>query len=226
MRSPIGKSGHNTVYWPSLSTIRTVGKIQKKTVRPLLKPNMHEFGRWITITHGMRFWLPLTQLTKLEHFILPFMKPLIGIFQQKTVKLHTTDKPWITPEIKQLIKIVKKRLGKKMHLRCFLRSRVARLIDRTKKFCYKERIQNLETCDPAGWHKGSQVFTNKTATVTFHICPWYPTKWWESYCWSHQSKFRFSLKEHPQLHVVSKTCLLTCLQDPLHKSMSGNVQGT
>ena len=48
-----------------------------------------------------------------------------------------------------------------MHLWCFLRNKVARLIDRRKKFYYKDRIQNLKTCDPAGWHKGIQVITNK-----------------------------------------------------------------
>ena len=45
--SPVGRSDHNTVYW-SPNVIKTTGSVNKITVRPLLKPRMYEFGRWIT----------------------------------------------------------------------------------------------------------------------------------------------------------------------------------
>ena len=139
-----------------------LGKIQKKTVRPLLKPNMHEFGRWIT-NHTWDEVLNATNtVDKTEAFYSTIHEAIDRHFPTKVVKLHTTDKPWITPEIKLLIKKRQKAFGqKKMHLWRFLRNKVARLIDRSKKFYYKDRIQNLKTCDPAGWHKGIQVITNK-----------------------------------------------------------------
>ncbi len=42
-----------------------------------------------------------------------------------------------------------------------LRNKVARLIEAAEKSCYRDHIQNLKSCDPAGWHKGIQLITNK-----------------------------------------------------------------
>ena len=85
--SPIGKSDHNTVYWPSLSTIRTVGKIQKKTVRPLLKPNMHEFGRWITNHTWDEVLNATNSVDKTEAFYSTIHEAIDRHFPTKVVKL-------------------------------------------------------------------------------------------------------------------------------------------
>ena len=94
-------------------------------------------------------------------------------FPTQVVKLHSTDKPWISPKIKLLIKKRQKALvQKKMYLWRFLRNKIARLLSRAEKFYYKDRIQNLKTCDPAGWHKGIQMVTQQKASVPFKVTDW------------------------------------------------------
>ena len=50
---------------------------------------------------------------------------------------------------------------KKTHLWRFLRNKVIHAIKQAKKFFYKDRLQNLKTQDPSGWHKGIQMISNK-----------------------------------------------------------------
>ena len=116
--SPIGKSDHNTVYWPSLSKIRSVGKIQKKSVRPLLKPKMHEFGRWITTHKWDEVLNGPNTVDKAESFYSTIHEAIDMHFPTKVVRLHTTDKPWITPEIKLLITKRQKAFAEKKMYTC------------------------------------------------------------------------------------------------------------
>ena len=84
-------------------------------------------------------------------------------FPTKVIKLHSEDKPWITPEIKELIR--KRQVAfaeNKKYLWRFLRNKVIRAISEAKKSYYRNRLQNLKSTDPAGWHKGIQLITNKS----------------------------------------------------------------
>ncbi|XP_072048561.1 uncharacterized protein [Amphiura filiformis] len=160
--SPLGKGDHNTIYWSPSGAVRTPGRVIKRTVRPLLKPDIHEFGRWITSHTWDEVLNANSTQDKTDAFYSTVHEAIERHFPTKVVKLHTSYKPWITPEIKNLIK--KRQVAfaeKKMYLWRFLRNKVDRLIDCAKKFDYKDRLQKLKTCDPAGWHKGIQLITNK-----------------------------------------------------------------
>ncbi|XP_072021337.1 uncharacterized protein [Amphiura filiformis] len=159
--SPIGKSDHNTVYWSPVGYSKN-GKSHKRTVRPLRKQSVHEFGRWITKHSWTEVLNATSPADKANAFYATVQEAIDLHFPSKVIKLHSEDKPWITPEIKNLIR--KRQVAfaeKKMFLWRFLRNKVSRAINQAKKFYYKDRIQNLKSSDPLGWHKGIQLITNK-----------------------------------------------------------------
>ena len=158
-----------------MSTRKRVGKRQKKTVRPLSEPNMNEFGRWITCHTWDEVLNATCTVDKTDAFYSTVHKAMDRHFPTKVVKLHSTDKPWVTPEIKLLIKKRQKAFAKKdMALWRSLRNRTARVIDRSKKFHYKDRIQNLKKSDPARWHKGIQLISNKKKQPPIISAPGFP----------------------------------------------------
>ena len=80
---------------------------------------------------------------------------LNNIFPLKTVKLHHTDKPWITPSIKQLIKDRQKAFyrGDKQQWQ-LLKCKVQSEIKQRKEMFYKDKIQHLRKDDCRKWHGG------------------------------------------------------------------------
>ncbi len=159
--SPIGRSDHRTVYWSS-DHRSSKGRTLKRTVRPLRNHNLSNFGRWIT-SHSWSEVLDASNTSdKADAFYATMQKAMDIHFPPKVVKIHSQDKPWITPEIKELIK--KRQIAfaeKKMYLWRFLRNKVIRAIDQAKRSFYNNRIQDLKTSDPSGWHKGIQLINNK-----------------------------------------------------------------
>lgn len=119
---------------------------------------MHEFGRWVT-SHSWSEVLNASNTSdKANAFYCTVQEAMDIHFPTKVVKLHSQDKPWITPEIKDLIKKRQVAFAKnKIHLWRFLRNKVIRAIDKAKKYFYKNRIQDLKS----GWHKGIQLISNK-----------------------------------------------------------------
>ncbi|XP_072041268.1 uncharacterized protein [Amphiura filiformis] len=96
------------------------------------------------------------------HFMLLSRKQLIFTSPLRLSNYIPRINLGITPEIKNLIR--KRQVAfaeKEMFLWRFLRNKVSRAIDQAKKFYYKDRIQNLKSSDPSGWHKGIQLITNK-----------------------------------------------------------------
>ena len=159
--SPIGRSDHFTLYWSPL-VCKKKGKVQKKTVRPLLKSHIHEFGRWITSHQWNEVLNAPSTTVKADKFYETVLEAIKTHFPLKVIKLHSDDKPWITSAIKDLIK--KRQVAfaeNKQSLWRLLRNKVIRAIGHAKKSYYRDRLQNLKTTDPSGWHKGIQLITNK-----------------------------------------------------------------
>ena len=172
--SPMGYSDHNTVFWsPCNAIIRTEQRTEKRTIRPLVK--LHEFGMWITSHTWDEVLNAPTPQEKADVFYSTVHDAINRHFPCKVVKFHTSDKPWITPEIKNLMKKRQSAFAdKNMSLWRSLRNKVARLIDKAKKSYYRDRIQNLKTCDPAKWHKGIQLITNKKQQSSMISAPGIP----------------------------------------------------
>ena len=91
-------------------------------------------------------------------------------FPTKVVKILSSDKPWITPEIKTLIRKCQIAFAEKeTYLWQFLRNKVIYSIRKAKKSFYKDCLENLKTHDPSGWHRGIQLISNKIKKKPHHL---------------------------------------------------------
>ena len=151
-------SDHNTVYWSSLCNTKTVGKNQRKTVRPTLSL---EGESPVICSRSVKFWMLQTLLIKLRPFTPPFMKQLISIFQPNLSSCIVLISRGYHLKLNCLLKSAKKVLRRR---RCtsgifYVTKLLAWLI--APKILLQRSSKNLKTCDPAGWHEGIQMITNK-----------------------------------------------------------------
>ena len=77
----------------------------KQFVRRYTRSGFDSFGRWITTRDCFSELGPNMSVDSLaESFSNQITEAIDLIFPQKSVNRHPTDKPWITPEIKLLIR--------------------------------------------------------------------------------------------------------------------------
>ena len=83
------------------------------------------------------------------------------------MNLHHTDKPWITPSIKQLIKDRKKAFyrGDKQQWQ-LLKCKVQSEIKHRKEFFYKDKIQHLRKDDCRKWWNAVNKMSGKSRKNT------------------------------------------------------------
>jgi hypothetical protein len=123
---------------------------------------MHEFGRWITSHKWDEVLNASNTQKKSDAFYATVLKAMDKYLPTKSVRIHTTDKPWITAKIKELIKRRQKAfVEKKMIMWRLLKNKVIRAIEQAKKSYYNNSIQDLKSSDPSGWHRGIQMIVNK-----------------------------------------------------------------
>ena len=93
------------------------------------------------------------------------------IFPLKTVKCHPSDKPWITPAIKKLIKDRQKAFhNHNIPLWRSLRHKVQHVITERKKSFYKIKAQHLRKNDCRKWWKIINKISGKSEkTKTFSL---------------------------------------------------------
>ena len=144
--SPVGSSDHVTIYWSPKHGYRIESSVHKRSIRPLLKSRIHEFGRWIT-SHSWQEVLSATSTQdKADAFYSAINSAIETHFPTKVVKIHSNDKPWITPEIKTLIR--KRQIDfaeKKTYLWRFLRNKVIYSIRKAKRsFFIKTALRILK----------------------------------------------------------------------------------
>ena len=100
IHAPLGSSDHNVVFWQPIA-LRQPSRIKspKCLVRHYPPSGIDAFGRWVT-THD--WFADFGFSSSVDDLASSFTTQLIGainrIFPVKTIKLHATDKPWITPD--------------------------------------------------------------------------------------------------------------------------------
>lgn len=105
--APLGSSDHNIILWhPSQVHRPSPGvKSTQRLMRHYPRSGIDAFGRWAT-THEWFIDLgPSPSVDDLaSSFTIQLTDAIDRILSVKTIKLHRTDKPWITPELKLMIK--------------------------------------------------------------------------------------------------------------------------
>ena len=116
----------------------------------------HEFGRWIT----QKDWNPVLNTSscedKFQQFITELKQGVDRYIPQRTIKVHQTDRPWMTNKLKIWIRkrqIAFQRHGKNSAIYKHLRNKIQREIKAAKSHYYKHKVAELGQTNPRKWWK-------------------------------------------------------------------------
>ena len=152
--APLETSDHSIVKWVSeVNDETTNNKTVKKKVRRFPQSSREVFGRWCS----SHIWFTeLEETTSASNLAACFTKELNSaidrIFPTKVVKIHHTDKPWMTPTLKKLINLRQKAFysGNK-DLWHHYRAKVRNDIMLKKRSYYENKVKQLKYSDPKKW---------------------------------------------------------------------------
>ncbi|CAH1270933.1 Hypp4516 [Branchiostoma lanceolatum] len=152
--APLANSDHNCIIWKPKVSKPANNKILKKRVRPLRQSDLRAFGSWIT-NHQ---WEEVFSAARVNDKCSAFYATLLGAvnryFPIKTVRLHIQDKPWVTPQLKTMIKERQKAFTEDdlTKWKC-LRNKINHTIRSLKKSHYKTKVKHLKSAEPKKWYK-------------------------------------------------------------------------
>ena len=160
--APLQRSDHNTILWnPKVNSIQR-NETYTKTTRPIRQSSVRYFGQWITQYDWPDLYSAPNSQSKCSVFYDTLNKSINKYFPPKTIKLHIKDKPWMTGEIKALIKS-RQMLFSDGNIRWkSVRNKIIRLVASAKKHYYHDRVQKLKQSNPAGWYRTIKLMTSST----------------------------------------------------------------
>ena len=159
--SPVGHTGdHNCVTWVPKQYKPQCKTSHKRTIRPMKDSDMRDFGQWIT----QHKWPEMTEASNTQGMYNAFYDTLSfnlnKYFPLKTIKLHKNDRPWLTPQLKSLIRKRQSAFHNGLvHEWKSLRNKIQREICHLKTSYYRDRVQNLKHQNPSSWYKSLKVMT-------------------------------------------------------------------
>ena len=150
----VGSSDHRSVYWvPNSNNLTAKKKVVKMRRFPVSALNA--FGRWVSVHSWFAHTCAADSLS-VDSLTSSFSDDLCNAiniyFPAKSVKLHPTDKPWMSAEIKSLI-LERQRAyhsGSNDRWR-LLRNKVRIAICKRKKEFFARKVMSLKTSDPRSW---------------------------------------------------------------------------
>lgn len=156
--APLGSSDHNIVtlspdLTKSNSSLHT--KCTKHLVRRYPRSCIDAFGRWASTHDWFNELGPTITVDDLStSFTSQIEQAMDRIFPSKLVKFHHSDKPWVTPAIKILIRDRQKAFhSRNIPLWLSLKHKVKHEIAERKKYFYKNKVQHLRNTDSRKWWK-------------------------------------------------------------------------
>ena len=160
----IASSDHYTILAKPIS-INTNDKENKKVKRRDMKDsNWRAFGRWMTT----KDWTAVLQKTtcedKFQLFLSELKEGIDFYLPEKTVIIHQNDRPWMTKELKSMIKkrqTAFTKHGKNSRQYKRWRNKVQKKIKGAKVAYYKHKISNLEQYKSKKWWKGLKSLTGQ-----------------------------------------------------------------
>ena len=126
--------------------------------------NWRAFGRWMTT----KDWTAVLQKTtcedKFQLFLSELKEGIDFYLPEKTVIIHQNDRPWMTKELKSMIKkrqTAFTKHGKNSRQYKRWRNKVQKKIKGAKVAYYKHKISNLEQYKSKKWWKGLKSLTGQ-----------------------------------------------------------------
>ncbi|XP_033095921.1 uncharacterized protein LOC117100361 [Anneissia japonica] len=133
--------------------------------------NLNQFGRWMqSQTWSDVFDAPDTQ-SKTNNFYRSIDRAIKKFFPTKTLKLHNTDKKWITAKIKELIaKRQRAHVIGDLENRNIHRNLVRKEIIKAKNSYNVNKVRYLQKVEPGRWHRQVKWFSNMNRdSLTIHV---------------------------------------------------------
>lgn len=157
---PIGRADHATLLFILKLSAPKQNITKKRVNRPMLDSAIRSFGAWIS-EHD---WSEVTSVNDVNIQWTEFYNTLYSAinmhFPLQIAKVHSCDKPWITPEIKVLIRRRQKAYYNKLTVEWKrLQYRVIVSINKAKREYYSKRFQRLKKNNPPSWYREVRVLT-------------------------------------------------------------------
>ena len=163
--APLGSSDHNTVLWsPASTTSNRSNKCTKRLARRFSWSGINGFGLWAVQNNWFTELRPNPSVDKLaQSFTSQVTDALDRFLPMKPIRFHSSDKPWITPRMKQLIKERQSAYHSgNVHQWRDYRYKVQREIDIRKKTFYADKVKQLPKNDCRGWWKIINTLSGRT----------------------------------------------------------------
>ncbi|KAI8513803.1 hypothetical protein Bbelb_081270 [Branchiostoma belcheri] len=158
--APVGRSDHNSVLWTPVVT-RPHSKSHSRVVRPLKDSDIRAFGTWITKHSWQEVYTAQSTQENTDAFYETLTSGIDHFFPTKTVKIHSTDRAWITPAIKRLIRKRQEAFNQQNDEAWKrLRNKVIHSIKLAKKAHYGNKVQGLKQENPSKWYKELKAVCN------------------------------------------------------------------
>ena len=103
--SPIGLSDHSAVSWfPNTNLAKRRNANITRTIRPMKDSGIREFGAWITQFDWSQVLETEGTIAKTDTFYEILQKGIDTHFPTREIKIHISDKPWMSSKTKDLIR--------------------------------------------------------------------------------------------------------------------------
>lgn len=148
----IGRSDHQTLLLPP--KIRQKMPPVSKKYRQMKPENLNALG----LKMNLEDWEEMYSKSDVDDKVSAFNSVIITMFDEtipvRTVRVHSTDKPWMTSNIKALIKARQRAFtkGESRKYEC-LHTKVTKLISNAKLTYYKSKAEGCHKSNPSKWYK-------------------------------------------------------------------------
>ena len=160
---PLACSDHNVVLWSAAASIPKP-KIKRVKYRPLTDSAISTYGRWIATYPFPEVYGDESLDKKCQLFNEVLHAKYLEFFPEKTFTRCESDKPWISPQIKKLIR-KKCKLFQEGDLQNAkkLRNHITSLTRSAKKDYGREKFSDsLRHTNPRKWHRAVKQITGKS----------------------------------------------------------------
>ena len=162
--SPIGKSDHDCVLWkPEHKLPDNTKKI--RVIRPFGDSCVRALGMWIQDQSWNEVYVSEGSQAKTDALYSILKEGMDLHLPTKRIHIHNSDKPWITPFIKNLISERQTAFAQSDSIKWHkLRNKVKREIEQAKVKYNAERVRDLQKTEPRKWHQRIKCMLNSTVS--------------------------------------------------------------
>ena len=166
--APLSTLDHNIINWKTKCNISGKGNTVKVKVRKFRQQQLAQFDA-LLVDYDWSSVLNIPGTDEKVNTFLHITNSMISeYFPEKSVRMHSNDKPFMTPKIKRLI--FKRNMGfKSKNIECVkrLRSQISAEIRKAKIFLYGNKVgPNLKNRPKSWWKFIKHLIGKKLAKAT------------------------------------------------------------